>query len=77
MRSTLQRPVVFEVGAGTTIPSVRDFGEQAACPLIRINPAESTVGLRRDIGVPSGALDGITRIAQALENCGDNTKLLK
>lgn len=64
----LQRPVVVEIGAGTAIPTVRLFGEELDCPLIRINPIEATVGLHRDIGIPSGALDGITRIVQALQN---------
>jgi NAD-dependent SIR2 family protein deacetylase len=63
----VQRPVVIELGAGTAIPTVRLFGEQAGCPLIRINPAEPQVGLHRDIAVPLGALDGIKRIAAMLK----------
>lgn len=62
-----QRLVVIEIGAGTAIPTVRRFGEEQGCPLIRINPTESKVGLSRDIGIPLGALDGITRIADALK----------
>lgn len=61
-----QRPVVIEIGAGTAIPTVRYFGEDAGCPLIRINPAECQVGLARDIGIPLGAREGIARITQAL-----------
>ena len=56
-RST--RPVVIEVGAGTSIPTVRQFGEDIGCPLIRINPTEWHVGLKRDIGIPVGALDAL------------------
>lgn len=63
----VSRPVVLELGAGTAIPTVRRFGEAIGCPLIRINPTEFNVGLQRDIGIPLGALDGITRITQALE----------
>ncbi len=63
----LRQPVVIELGAGTAIPTVRLFGEQAGCPLIRINPAEPAVGLHRDIALPLGALDGITRIATILK----------
>jgi hypothetical protein len=62
----LERPVVVEVGAGTAIPTVRWFGEEVGFPLIRINPTESNVGLHRDIAIPLGALDGITRIAETL-----------
>ena len=62
----LQRPVVIEVGAGTAIPTVRLFGAELGCPLIRINPAESSVGRRNDIGIPLGALAGIRHIAEAL-----------
>lgn len=65
------RPVVMEIGAGTAIPTVRHFGQQVQCPLIRINPTESRVGLARDIGIALGASAGITRIVQAL-SCGDD-----
>jgi NAD-dependent SIR2 family protein deacetylase len=63
-----KRPVVIELGAGTAIPTVRRFGEESACPMIRINPTESKVGLRRDISIPIGAMDGIKRITEFLEN---------
>ena len=53
------RPVVVEIGAGTAIPSVREFGEAIGCPLIRINPSECEVVLKRDIGISIGALDAI------------------
>lgn len=62
------RTVVLEIGAGTSIPTVRLFGECLSRPLIRLNPSESTVGLRRDIGIPLGALEGITRIAEAVDS---------
>lgn len=58
----LTRPAVLEIGAGTAIPSVRIFGEDIGCPLIRINPTESAVERQRDLAVPLGALDGIGRI---------------
>lgn len=63
-----KRPVVIELGAGTAIPTVRRFGEEVGCPMIRLNPTESTVGLRRDIGIPIGALDGILRITELLQS---------
>ncbi len=62
-----ERPVVIEIGAGTAIPTVRHFGEEAGCPLIRINPTEHQVGLARDIAIPLGALEGITHVTNALQ----------
>jgi NAD-dependent SIR2 family protein deacetylase len=62
----LQRPVVLEIGAGTAIPTVRHFGEELGCPLVRINPADWGVGLHRNIAIPLGALDGMKRIVRAL-----------
>lgn len=62
------RTVVLEVGAGTAIPTVRLFGERLSRPLIRLNPSESAVGMRRDIGIPLGALEGISAIAAALDS---------
>jgi len=64
----LQRAVVMEVGAGTAISTVRRYGEWTDWPLIRINPTESAVGLKRDIAIPLGALAGLTRIEQAMKS---------
>lgn len=62
----VDRPVVLEIGAGTAIPTARHFGESMDCPLIRINPSESEVGLPRNIGIAAGALDAITLISQGV-----------
>jgi NAD-dependent SIR2 family protein deacetylase len=64
------RPVVIEIGAGTSIPSARNFGEEIGCPLIRINPLECAVGLKRDVGIPLGAMDALIRITDALLGFG-------
>jgi len=56
------RPVVIEIGAGTAIPSVRRFGEGIHCPLIRINPSEWEVGLKRDISLPMSAMEALIQI---------------
>lgn len=64
----LQRPVVIELGAGTAIPSVRVFGESIGCPLIRINPRESSVGLQRNVALPLGAREGVFGILDALRS---------
>jgi len=62
----LKRAVVIEIGAGTAIATVRRYGECTNGPLIRINPTESAVALKRDISVPMGALAGLTQIQQAM-----------
>lgn len=59
-------PVVVEIGAGTTIPSVRNFSHHMICDfharLIRINPTESKVSRDCDVGMRSGALAGLKKI---------------
>ena len=69
-RSSVSRPVVVEIGAGTAIPSVRQFGEEQGCPLIRINPREESVDRASDVGLSCGGLAGIEAIAEALEAIG-------
>lgn len=65
-----EKPVVVEIGAGTAIPTVRRYGESLGCPLIRLNPAEAHVMEKRGVGIPLGALEGITRIVDALAASG-------
>ena len=66
--SGTNRPLVIEVGAGTTIPSVRHFSHrvlhQHGGRLIRINHNGSDVPTLLDVGLPLGAADGLTLIAQ-------------
>jgi NAD-dependent SIR2 family protein deacetylase len=68
--STVRRPVVIEVGAGTAIPSVRNFSERMRARfkagLIRINPDESGVSGDKDVGLALGAKAGLEAIAEAL-----------
>lgn len=68
--ASVSKPVVIEVGAGTVIPSVRHFSHliihQFGGRLIRINPSDYQVPSRLDVGLPVGALAGITAIARAL-----------
>lgn len=55
----VQAPVVVEIGAGTAIPSVRHFSQRVIHEfggrLIRINPRESSVPTRFDVGFAAGA----------------------
>lgn len=63
----VRRPVVIELGAGLAIPTVRTFGENIGCPLIRINPDEFMTTAKNQIGIPLGALHGIRRITELIE----------
>lgn len=65
-RRNAGKPVVIEIGAGSSIPTVRHFSRSQECPIIRINPTEWQVPGRGDIGMPVGALAGITGIWAAL-----------
>ena len=62
----VERPVVIELGAGTSIPTVRMLGQQVSGPMIRINPRESHVSRKTDLGLPVAALEGLIGIATAL-----------
>lgn len=67
---TLTRPVVIEIGAGTAIPSVRNFSQYVlqahAGRLIRINPRESVVSREQDVAITGSALLALQGIAQFL-----------
>lgn len=69
--------VIVEIGAGTTIPSVRYFSDyvkhECGARLIRINVRESSVSHPMDFGIPEGALAALQGINQELkgENHGD------
>jgi len=60
------RPVIVEIGAGTTIPSVRHFGEATRGTLIRINPTEPGLPKGKGFGLRMGGLEGIRRLRDAL-----------
>ncbi len=63
----VERLVVIEIGAGTSIPAVRHFSETCGGKLIRINPREPEVPANdRSIGLPLAGLPGITRLCQTL-----------
>lgn len=64
-REHVKNPVVIELGAGTAIPSVRSFGSDQHCPIVRLNPREWEVSRPGDIGIPLGAMDGLRAIQRA------------
>ncbi len=63
---SVERPVVIEVGAGSTVATVRAFVHGLDVPLIRINTRESQVPHRRDVGLAVGAREGIAGIVSSL-----------
>lgn len=67
---SVTRPVVIEIGAGTAVPSVRWFSQRIIHEfggrLIRINPTEFKVPTPHDIGLPVGAVQGLSAIAAEL-----------
>jgi NAD-dependent SIR2 family protein deacetylase len=69
---SVRRPVAIEVGAGTTIPSVRYFSQCIVQDfdgrLIRINPRQFSVPTHWGVGLAMGALQGLTAIAAALQD---------
>lgn len=69
-RTLVTSPVVIEIGAGNAIPSVRIFGEEQNCPLIRINSREADVDRPDDVSFPSSALLAIGAIFEALAASG-------
>ena len=66
-RKKAKRIVVLEIGAGTSVATVRTFSEAQDVPLIRINPTEPQVS-GFGIELPVGALSGVTAIAEALRH---------
>lgn len=64
-----QHPVIIELGAGTHVPSVRNFSERlvrtCGAKLIRINPRDEAVPSQSAIGLRLGALDGLQALVGA------------
>ncbi|WP_434112086.1 SIR2 family NAD-dependent protein deacylase [Paraburkholderia caffeinilytica] len=64
--ASVERPVVVEVGAGKTIPTVRNFSERVGARVIRINPKDSGIAAHRGIGFAGGALQTLSLLDDAL-----------
>ena len=60
----VKRLVVVEIGAGTDIPTVRNFGETLGCTLIRINPREPESDYANTIAIKLGGLEALQRIEE-------------
>ncbi|CAG1003344.1 NAD-dependent protein deacylase Sir2 [Methylophilaceae bacterium] len=66
LRETVSRPVVIEIGAGQSIPTVREFGERQKAPLIRINLSDAAVNRPGDVALQMGGLEAIAAISKCL-----------
>ncbi len=68
--SSVKKPVVVELGAGTAVPTVRKFSQFISQRfdgrLVRINLREPQVDKTADVGLPMGALAGLNAIAEVL-----------
>jgi NAD-dependent SIR2 family protein deacetylase len=60
------RPVILELGAGTTIATVRRLGDTLGAPLIRINIREPRVSRPDHLGIAAGAREALEGITAAL-----------
>lgn len=62
--------VIIELGAGQAVATVRTFSESLArmprASLIRINPRDSGINAKNHLALPTGALEGLHRIADLL-----------
>lgn len=65
-RNTAGNVAIIEIGAGTAIPTIRRFGENAGGRLIRINLSEPEVAQPQDVALPLGGLDALRHIADKL-----------
>ncbi len=64
--SQVRNPIVIEIGAGTSIATVRHFGEKLGCPLLRINRKESEVSRLGDVAITMDGREALRRIAHTL-----------
>lgn len=62
-----RRLIVIEIGAGTAIPTVRNFGERFTPSFIRINPREYDLATNQAISIPHNALPAIQAILDVLK----------
>ena len=67
VRSSGKKMVIIEIGAGSTIPTIKNEGDRLArtsdtIKLIRINPRDYEVDLKVGIGIPFGGYDGLKKL---------------
>jgi len=66
--ATVARLAVLEIGAGTTIPTVRYFAASCGVPVIRINPEPAAARDEEVICIEATALAGIEALCAVLED---------
>ena len=64
---TIESPVVIEIGAGISIPTVRLFGERFMNRLIRINPTDAKIPYKKGVSLAMGGLEGLRLLTQAIQ----------
>ena len=68
-RNQSKKTVIIEIGAGSVIPTIRNFGDEESkninTTLIRINPREYEITNDGDISIALGGLEGIKHILNA------------
>lgn len=74
LESVRVKVVVIEMGAGSHIPSVRQFSQRVSQKyggrIVRINPREFAVPSSLDVSIPMGALEALKGIRAAMHNSG-------
>ena len=64
--ATTSRLLVIELGAGTAVPTVRQFSHSLHAPVLRINVRDPDLPVGTSgVGLPLGALDALRRICHA------------
>ncbi|MFN4327635.1 MAG: SIR2 family NAD-dependent protein deacylase [Limnobacter sp.] len=68
--------LTIEIGAGTSIPRIRNMANQLPTPLIRINKLDSAVSALKpfDLGFSEGALNILAEINRLLSKNGNNNE---
>ncbi|MFL9993385.1 NAD-dependent deacetylase [Paraburkholderia sediminicola] len=65
--ASVARPVIVEIGAGTTLSTIRQFSERHGPRVIRINAREPQIDPVKGVGILGGALAALVALDQALE----------
>ncbi len=63
---SVERLVVFELGAGRALPTVRNMSERNGPRVIRINPLDYAIDPSGGIGISGGALDMLRRLDESI-----------
>ena len=59
--------VVIEIGAGKTVPRIRELSQSMKAPIIRINPNPDDATVKQGVSIPSRALEALIGIQSKLD----------